>query len=370
MSVIKHYCAICFPAPWLTMLTLCFIASNAQALVIDNKLNAAEVENSSFRESRSSVSPPKVSDLQQNISTPTTATNSLVEPPYNIRFSDGIPEHKKAQLYAWASHARKALRLVYGRLPVEDFVTIIKASTGGKSAVPWGEVNRYSPPEVTLVVNINSSLEALKADWTIYHEFSHLLIPYDAGDARWFSEGLASYYQNITQARIGMFDEKTMWQKLYNGFERGNNQQNYAHQRLNYLSDHIGENRNYMRIYWSGALFWLKADIALRAQAKNTETPNSLDTVLAQLQACCFDRYLSATGIAKKLDQLSKSTIFTRLFDEFSASYAIADYLQPLKSLGVEVTHGKVSLNNQAAYSRQRRAIYDSFQNHPSENKP
>ena len=65
------------------------------------------------------------------------------------------------------------------------------------------------------------------------------LFPYDAGDSRWFSEGLASYYQNITQARIGMFNEQTMWQKLYDGFERGNKQQNYRHQTLDYVSDNI-----------------------------------------------------------------------------------------------------------------------------------
>lgn len=51
-----------------------------------------------------------------------------------------------------------------------------------------------------------------------------------------------------------MFDEQILWQKLYNSFERGNKQQNYAHQNLNYISVHVGENRNYMRVYWSDAL--------------------------------------------------------------------------------------------------------------------
>ena len=290
-----------------------------------------------------------------------SANSQALESPHqqaNIKFDTNIPEHKKLQLSTWANHARKALRLVYGKLPVEDFITIIKTSNGGTSAVPWGEVNRYSPPEVTLVVNMNSSLEALKADWTIYHEFSHLLIPYDAADARWFSEGLASYYQNIIQARVGMFDENTLWQKLYDGFERGNKQQNYAHQKLNYLSDHISENRNYMRIYWSGALYWLKADIALRTLATNTGKPYSLDLALAQLQACCFDRYLSASEIVKKLDELSESEVFTTLLNEFSKSYAIPNYLTPLHSLGVKVINGHVTLNNQAKLSSHRRAIY------------
>ena len=335
MNILKRYHAISSHVLWLSVIIIGFTTMNANSHELGPRFEGHE-----FKENE-----------------PKTTTNGI-DQSYNIHFASSIPEHKKVQLNTWVGHARRALRLVYGKLPVEDFVTIIKASHGGKSAVPWGEVNRYSPPEVTLVVNINSNLEALKADWTIYHEFSHLLIPYDAGDARWFSEGLASYYQNITQARVGMFDEKTLWQKLSEGFERGNKQQNYAHQRLDYLSDHIGENRNFMRIYWSGALYWLKADIALRTLAKNTATPYSLDLALAQLQACCFDRYLSATEISQKLDELSKSKIFTSLLNEFSASYAIPDYLAPLRSLGVEVINGHISLNDQAKLSPQRRAIY------------
>ncbi|MBA6224068.1 hypothetical protein H4J51_06090 [Colwellia sp. MB02u-18] len=275
-----------------------------------------------------------------------------------IKFANNIPEHKKPLLTDWVIHANQALRLVYGALPVENFLTVIEASNQGTSAVPWGEVNRSSPPTVTLVVNLNTSLDALKADWTIYHEFSHLLIPYDAADARWFSEGLASYYQNITQARMGMFDEQTLWQKLYEGFERGNKQQNYAHQKLAYVSDHISQNHNYMRIYWSGALYWLKADIALRALSKNAAKPYSLDLALKALQACCFNQYLSATDITQKLDELSQSEIFSRLLTDFSDSYAIPDYLTLLSSLGVEVINGDIKLNNRAKLSLQRKAIF------------
>ncbi|TWX63186.1 hypothetical protein [Colwellia sp. C1TZA3] len=275
-----------------------------------------------------------------------------------IKFANNIPEHKKPLLTDWVIHANQALRLVYGTLPMENFLTVIEASNQGTSAVPWGEVSRSLPPTVTLVVNLNSSLEALKADWTIYHEFSHLLIPYDATDARWFSEGLASYYQNITQARIGMFNEQTMWQKIYEGFERANKQQNYAHQRLAYVSDHISQNHNYMRIYWSGALYWLKADIALRELSKNTAKPYSLDLALKQLQACCSKQYLSATEITQKLDELSQSEIFSALLTKFSASYAIPDYLALLSSLGVEVSNARIKLNNHAKLSLQRKAIF------------
>lgn len=280
-----------------------------------------------------------------------------------IKFDKNFPINKRVDIKAWVDHATQSLRLVYGILPVENFITVIKTSNRGSSVVPWGEVNRNSPPEVLLVVNPRSNLKTLKADWTIYHEFSHLLIPFDAGDSRWFSEGLASYYQNITQARIGMFNEQTMWQKLYNGFERGNKQQNYRHQTLDYVSDNIGTNRNYMRIYWSGALYWLQADIKLRKRAKNTNRPYSLDMALKQLQSCCFDTYLSTPEIVEKLDELSQSSIFSSLLAKFSASYAIPNYLQLLSDLGVEVRNSQVQLNSRAALSNLRADIYSGVNN-------
>jgi hypothetical protein len=272
----------------------------------------------------------------------------------DIKFDSNISSNKKKMLRQWISHSSDALKLVYGELPINHFIIKIKASKRNIGTVPWGEVSRNYPPEVTLIINPKSTLEELKADWTIYHEFSHLLIPYDAGDARWFSEGLASYYQNIIQARAGIISENRMWQKLYEGFERGRKEINYNHQRLSYLSNNIGVNRNYMRIYWSGALYWLKADIILRKLNGNY----SLDEALYQLHKCCFDRYLSAVEITRQLDKLTNSTAFTSLFDEFSKSYALPQFTNELDSLGVQHQTGQVKLIDGAENSYIRRAIF------------
>ena len=272
----------------------------------------------------------------------------------DVQFLSNISPDKKQILYEWINHSSDALTLVYGELPVDNFITKIKSSKRNYGVVPWGEVSRNNPPEVTLIVNTKSTLNELKADWTIYHEFSHLLIPYDAGGARWFSEGLASYYQNIIQARAGMFNEKKMWQKLYEGFERGKKDTKYNHQNLSYLSDNINQNNSYMRVYWSGALYWLKADIALRKLNKGY----SLDKALYELKKCCFDRYLSAAEITKKLDKLTKSIIFSSLFIEFSEGYALPNYMKELNSLGIKVKSEQVKLKSEAKYRHIRRAIF------------
>ncbi|NQZ20428.1 MAG: hypothetical protein HRT53_00055 [Colwellia sp.] len=272
----------------------------------------------------------------------------------DVQFHSIMSSEKKQIIRQWISHSSDALKLVYGELPINHFITKIKLSRRNSGVVPWGEVSRNTPPEVTLVINPTSTLNELKADWTIYHEFSHLLIPYDAGDARWFSEGLASYYQNIIQARAGMFNEKKMWQKLYEGFERGRKETNYSHQKLSYVSDNIDQNHNYMRVYWSGALYWLKADITLR----RLKSGYSLDRALYQLRKCCFDRYLTAEEITKQLDKLTNSIVFTSLFTEFSESYTLPEYMKELRSLGVTPFTPEVVLKNDAENSHVRHAIF------------
>ncbi len=272
----------------------------------------------------------------------------------DVQFHSNMSSDKKEILRQWVNHSRDALTLVYGELPVDHFITKIEFSKRDSGVVPWGEVSRNTIPEVTLVVNPKSTLNELKADWTIYHEFSHLLIPYDVGDARWFSEGLASYYQNIIQARAGMFSENKMWQKLYDGFERGKKETGYNHQKLSYLSDNINQNHSYMRVYWSGALYWLKADIALRER----NTGYSLDKALYELHKCCFDRYLSAEEITKQLDKLTQNSIFTTLFAKFSESYALPNHMNELRSLGIELDAGQVTLKKETKKNQIRRAIF------------
>jgi len=272
-----------------------------------------------------------------------------------LNFESGMTVQQKSKLYTWVKHGSEALEKVYGEFPLDLFRTQINISKRGNHPVPWGEVTRDFPPKVTLVVNVNSELEELKADWTIYHEFSHLLIPYDEGDVRWFTEGLASYYQNIVQARIGMFDEQTMWQKLYDGFERGDKQQNYNHQTLNYVSEHIRSNRNYMRIYWSGALYWLKVDMALRQLNRDI----SLDSALKQLHSCCFNDYYDVFQIVKKLDKLTNSLIFSSHYYEFSNSKSIPNYRSSLQKLGIFLDNEQLTLTDSAKLSKLRKAIFN-----------
>lgn len=281
-----------------------------------------------------------------------------------IQYLSPLEETKRQLTYVWLQRVTDALLTVYGEWPKDKFDISIQNGASDDSPVPWGQVTRGNPDTVLLVVNPRSDLQELTNDWTAFHELSHLLIPYSARGNMWFSEGLATYYQNIIQARAGLLSEAELWGKLESGFERGRKQNKLSHIDLAEISDNMSRYRNFMRVHWSGVHYWLSADIKLRRMSQNKTT---LDSLLKQLKDCCQHRSMSAAAIAEKLDQIAGThlpgvSIFRPLFDEYRVSRAMPDHRPLLASLGV-ITGGDnrkygVTLVTDAANVDIRRSIY------------
>ena len=71
------------------------------------------------------------------------------------------------------------------------------------------------------------------------------------------SEGLASYYQSISRARVGMISTRETWEDLRAGFERGARQG----RTLGDATENMRAELAYMQVYWSGAAIFLLADL-------------------------------------------------------------------------------------------------------------
>jgi len=249
-----------------------------------------------------------------------------------IQYASTLEKAKHQQTYSWLQLVADALLTVYGEWPKDNFNITIKGSSSRHGPVPWGQVTRGSPDKVLLVVNPESDIQEITNDWTAFHELSHLLIPYRGHGDMWFSEGLATYYQNIIQARAGLLSETDLWFKLASGFERGRKQNQWSHIDLAEISDNMRKYHNFMRVHWSGVHYWLTADIKLRQQSRNNKT---LDSMLKQLKYCCQHRSMSAAAIAEELDQLAGVNIFKPMFVEYRSSYAMPGYEPVLAGLGV-----------------------------------
>lgn len=272
----------------------------------------------------------------------------------DIRLEGEFTTLDQANIRLWIESTADALATVYGRWPRDNWqVHVSSTSARGNDPVPWAQVNRGDPDVVSFYIDASASKDRLIANWTAYHEFSHLLIPYQGWGDMWFSEGLASYYQNILRVRHGVFSEQAMWQHLYDGFVRGR-KNGHPELSLHELSERRYELRGFMRMYWSGAWYFLAADVALRKRSANGQ---SLDAALQALNRCCGNKALSARHIAARLDRLNDEAVFVPLFDEVRMSQALPDFEPLLQELGVTVVDGVVRLDQDHPNAGLRRGI-------------
>ncbi len=271
-------------------------------------------------------------------------------------FSDQFaPEEQRALFNGWIAFIARSLGQVYGRWPREvQAITVTPISAGGHDPIPWAEVHRGPIDRVDFFIASSASADALRHAWTGYHELAHLLIPYRGWGDAWFSEGLATYYQNLMQARAGVLSEQAMWQKLYEGFQRGRNDRGFDGKTLSQVSDRLRQDGGFMRVYWSGAWYFLSADLSLRRQSGGTLT---LDRALEKLNACCADASLSVPEMVAKLDHLNEVALFEPLYEQVAVSTRQPAFESLFESLGMTIAGGRVNLQTEGAESDLRRQI-------------
>ena len=257
---------------------------------------------------------------------------------------DTYSSYMSEQLIDWAEYISQALLQVYGRWPRDHWeINVLPVSAGSPDPIPWAQIRRGKTDKIEFYTAPTASSEELIAAWASYHELSHLLIPYRGWGDLWFSEGLATYYQNVLQARVGLISEQQMWQEIYEGFLRGKAQSTQGAVDLKTMSGELRQKGGYMRVYWSGAWYFLAADLRLRQQSGGRRT---LDQALERLNFCCADKKMSVGEMVETLDEQNKVQLFQPLFLEVRASTKIPSFEALFASMGISVSNGRVHLQS------------------------
>jgi len=236
----------------------------------------------------------------------------------SVEFESPVEDTKSREIVAWIEHVAEQVSMPYGRVPVAAARVLIiptrPTSRKSDSPVPFGRVTRSDGETVELYVNVDRPIDAMYADWTATHEFSHLLLPPISWRQKWISEGFASYYQNVLMARAGRYSPDGAVRRLSEGFDRGRNSR--PELSPNDAAEQ-GVRRARYKIYWSGAAIALLADIRLREQSGGKE---SLDTVLGRFQQCCLPSKKRWSGIEffTRLDSLLETPVFMPLYRQYA----------------------------------------------------
>ena len=272
-----------------------------------------------------------------------------------VQISTEYDPAMQQDLRQWIEFISDALLQVYGYWPRENWlITVAPVSGASDDPIPWAQVHRDDVDSVEFFTNGKATTDELKQAWTGYHELAHLLIPYRGWGDAWFSEGLASYYQNILQARAGILTEQEMWQKLYEGYQRGLADTKFEGRELRVVSDKLRQDGGFMRVYWSGAWYFMVADARLRQQSHGR---HNLDEALKKLNQCCADRAMSVPDMVSKLDQLNRVLLFQSLYEQVIISTEIPPFEPIFASMGISIVDGKVQLQNEGPGAHLRQQI-------------
>lgn len=259
------------------------------------------------------------------------------------------------QIKQWIEHISGALYDVYGKWPRDRWRAVVNPASGASAdPIPWAQVNRDNIDNVSFYTIAKPTAAQLIENWTGYHELAHLLIPYRGWGDKWFSEGLASYYQCLLQARSGVISEQQMWQKLYDGFMRAKANNQFDGSALHAVSSTLRDNKAYMRVYWSGAWYFLSADLRLRQQSGGER---SLDKALALLNHCCADTPLSVSDMVARLDSANEVVLFVPLYQQVRSTTSMPEFDSLLASLGIHVIDGDVTLQDAGPGAQLRRSF-------------
>jgi predicted metalloprotease with PDZ domain len=138
------------------------------------------------------------------------------------------------------------------------------------------------------------------------HEMFHLAFPTLDRRYLWMMEGLSDYLEPVARARAGQIRAEDAWREFVEGLPQG----------LPAAGDRgLDKTHTRERVYWGGNLYWLLADVRIRARTNNQHSVD--DAIRAILRAggdggayWPLDRVL-ATG-----DKATGTTVLQNLYDE------------------------------------------------------
>jgi len=254
-----------------------------------------------------------------------------------VRLGEGW-QISDADLERWLTDAIDGIARVQGRFPVDELTVILAPSAG--RGMGFGMVRRGGGYSAMYLVGRQSTLEELRESWVTWHELSHLQLPALPQRDAWLYEGLATYYQEVIPARVGVQSEREAWRQLAAGLERG--QRSRARGSLQGLSEDLHSNHAYQRVYWGGTAFALEADVRLR------ERGSSLDQALARAAPRWRNdlSVYSSERVCAAWDRPLDGSVLRPLRDRYAGARGFPATADLLRRLGVARADGGVTLRD------------------------
>ncbi len=248
-------------------------------------------------------------------------------------------------LTAWTTDAARAITTYFGRYPLPEALVIFVPARG--RWVGLGKTLSGGGGAIFMRVGEKAPLRALKDDWVLVHEMTHLTFPSVAREHTWAEEGLATYVEPFARARAGLQPIADAWSGLVDGLPNG----------LPAPGDRgLDRTPTWGRTYWGGALFYLLADVEIRKRTNNTKgLEHALRGILAaggnNAQRWSLDDVFAAG------DRATGVPVLRELHEAMGTSPHPVDLERLWKELGVVKSRGAIRFDDSASLAAIRRSI-------------
>ncbi|PWR19854.1 hypothetical protein [Zavarzinia compransoris] len=262
-----------------------------------------------------------------------------------IFFADGAPGLDRALALDWLRRAATAASTYFGRFPVDEVGILVVADDGDR--VRTGTTYGFRGAAIEVTAGRHATRAAFARDWVLTHEMIHLALPMMADRHLWLLEGSAVYAEPIARALAGQITAADVWRDSLAGLPRG----------LPGPDDRgLDQTPTWGRTYWGGALFCLRADIAIR---RATAGKRSLrDAFIAINRASGGNSaFWSMAEVVAAGDAATGTTVLADLYAEMAERPAPTDLDRLFADLGVAERGGAVVFDEGAPLAALRRAI-------------
>jgi len=248
-------------------------------------------------------------------------------------------------LGAWVAGAARAVRTYYGCASIRRALVVVVPRRG--RGLGFARTLGNGGASIVANVGLQTSPAELASSWELIHELLHVSFPSMPREQAWLEEGMATYVEPLVRARLGVISPEEVFARFLERMPLG----------LPAPGDQgLDRTHTWARTYWGGALFYLRADVAIRERTGNRR---SLDDALRGVLAGggnVAQRWDVEQVIAAG-DKATGVPVLRELYAEMAVAPAVVDLPTLWRRLGVTARAGTVVLDDTAELAAVRRGM-------------